>query len=173
MPGGIYIKLARSAAEHYIQSGELLPVPTYLTPELQWPAACYVSLLENPGKFVRARYGQPFARQPSLAQEIIWNTVQAISTSSSRLIRRIDLAYLAYAVAVVGPLERITDPSHLQPASYGLYLRSDRDKTAVILPRRAGIETGEDQIATAMREAGVDSHQESVNLYRFAVTFYE
>ncbi len=122
---------------------------------------------------MRAMYGQPIPRQPSLAHEIIFNTVQAISYASSRIIRRIDLSYLAYVVASVGPLERIHNPSHLDPARYGLYIRSDRDKTAVILPRRPGIETGADQIATAMREADIDVHQEALSLYRFPVDYYE
>lgn len=164
-----HVKLAKNAAEYFVKHHTFLPLPTTLTAELWQQRACFVSIFENPGHRLRATYGQPLPRQSSLAEEIIINASWAVKEH----IRRNDLAYLSYAVAVVEKLERITAPEHLDPLHYGLYVRSDQGKTAVLLPHRLGVETPEDQIATALRESGIDERQEAITLYRFHVTHHE
>ena len=118
-------------------------------------------------------YGSPLPRQSSLAQEIITNTIYAITNSHSRAIRRADLSSLSYAVAVLNPLQRISDHSQLDPHDFGLYIRSDQGKSTVLLPQRAGIETAQEQIATALRESGINERDEAVTMYRFGVTYFE
>lgn len=173
MTGGntsvLFAKLARQAAEHYIQTNERLVVPFVLPSELLLQRACYVRILEKPGRLIRGAYGQPLPRCSSLAEEIITNTLTALDPS----IRRADLPSLEYVVAIISPLQRITDASHLDPAQFGLYLRSDTGKQAILLPDRVGVETADDQIATALREAGIDPRHEPTTMYRFRVTWYE
>ena len=172
MPGGIILKLAQTAAEDFIRHGTLAPLPAALPPELLRQKACFITIYENPGRHYRASYGTPIPHQVSLAQEIMSNTAMAIQQNPGHALRSVDLSYLKYEVAVVESLERITSASHLQPDLYGLYLRSDRDKIAVILPRRTGIESADDQLATAFRESGINTRAEAVTMYRFPVTFY-
>lgn len=173
MTGGTALKLARLAAEDYIRHQSYSPLPPSLPPDLLRQQACYVTIFENPGRHLRSHYGLPLPRHTTLAEEIIINTVEAIRSSTTHGFRPIDLPYLVYSIAVIGSLERISRPEHLNPQAYGLYLRSDRNKSIVILPGRAGIATADDQIATAFRESGVDPKQETATLYRFAVTTYE
>lgn len=173
MPGGIYTKLAKSAAEYFVRQGEALPLPAALPAELYIQRACYVSLFENPGRHLRAMHGELLPRQASLAQEIIANTIAAIDGGRLGRIRRADLSALVYAVAVLGPLERVSSAEKLDPAHFGLQVRSDRGKIAMLLPGRTGVETGQDQLATALREAAIDLSVESVVLYRFLVTYHE
>lgn len=166
-------KLAREAAEHFVRTHDFFPAETRVSPELSWQGACFVTVLEMPGRRLRARYGQALPQQPTLAHEIVVNTVQALVSNPARRVARADLASLRFVVAVLGPLGRVSGPEHLDPARAGLYMRSDRGKTALLLPSRAGVETGDDQIATGLREAGIDSRQEAVTLYRFEVQSYE
>lgn len=173
MTGGTALKLARLAAEEYIRHQSYAPLPTSLPAELLRQQACYVTIFENPGRHLRSQYGQPLPRHATLAEEIVMNTVEAIRASTTHGFRPIDLPDLVYTIAVIGSLERISQPEHLDPLRYGLYLRSDRNHTIVILPQRAGIATADDQIATAFRESGIDPKQEATTLYRFAVTTYE
>ncbi|MEX0650204.1 MAG: AMMECR1 domain-containing protein [Candidatus Andersenbacteria bacterium] len=173
MSGGYITKLAKQAADHYVKTGETLPLPATLPPELYQQRACYVSIFENPGRNLRAMYGQILPRFRSLGEEVIMNTLQAMQRRTSGRFRRVDLSYLSYSVGIVGPLERITSPVHLNPQQYGLYLRSDRSKTAVLLPQRTGIDTPDEQIATAIRESGVNPDSESITMYRFAVFYYD
>lgn len=169
---GLIAKLSRQSAEYYAKTGEYMPIAWQLPQELLRQRACYVSIIEQPGRYVLGSFGNPLPRKASLAEEIIYNTVEAIVQHNIRM-RSIDITSYTYSVGVLGALERITGTEHLQPLLYGLYVRSDRDKSALLLPRRTGIETPEEQIATAIREAGIDEKNESMTMYRFPVTFYE
>ena len=168
-----YVKLAKSAAEYFVRTGDILAMPVALPSELLVQRACYIGVYENPGRRLRSLFGEPLPHYSNVAQEIIMNTVQAIGVAAARRVRRADLSYLAYTVSVLGPLQRISDPTHLNPAQYGLHIRSTTGKVAVILPRRVGIESAEDQIATAMRESHIDVRREDVTLYRFDVAYFD
>lgn len=167
----MYSKLAQSAAEHYARTGTYMPVPKTLTRETMAQKACFVSILEQPGSRVRGAYGTALPHCTTLAQEIIENTVEAIVRHNVRM-RAIDAMHYGYVVAVLGPIERITNKEHLKPRTFGLYLRTDKNKTALLLPGRPGIDTPDEQIATAIREAGVDSRNEAITMYRFPVNSY-
>lgn len=173
MMGGMIMKLAQSAADRFLRHGEYLSIPPAVPTELMRQKAVFITIYENPGRHFRSAYGTPIPRQSSLAHEIVFNTIEAIRSSSTHNFRPIDLPYLAYDVVVVEALERVSRPDHLQPERFGLYLCSDRGKSAVILPQRVGIETADDQIATAFRESAIDPRAEAVTMYRFAVSFYE
>jgi AMMECR1 domain-containing protein len=167
----IYNKWAGQAAEYFVKESEYLPLPPYLPTALARQRACYVAMLENPGRRLRAIFGQALPTQPTLAQEIIVNTVGVLQQNPARPIRRPDLKQLYFSVALLGPLQRINDIQHLDPHRYGLYVRSDRNKTALLLPQRTGVETANDQIATALREANIEPKVESFTMYRFDVEY--
>lgn len=167
------LKLAKDTTEYFIRSNQAPVLPGSLPADLIPQRACYIFIFENPGRRLRAMHGSPLPRQPSLAQEIITNTIYAISHSSSRAIRRVDLPSLSFAIAALNSLQRISDHSHLDPHDFGLYIRSDQGKSTVLLPQRAGIETAQEQIATALRESGINEHNEAVTMYRFRVTYFE
>lgn len=167
----MYSKWARQAAESFIKDGVYLSPPPHLPSHLLRQRACYITIIENPGRKVRAMYGQALPQQASLAHEIVVNTVMALEQNPSRPIRRADLPQLHFSVALLGPLQRISDVEHLNPQRYGLYVKSDRGKAAILLPQRSGIETANDQVATAVREAGIQPHMESVTMYRFDVEY--
>ena len=168
---GVFSRLAQQAAEHYVKRQEYLPLSHALPPELLRQRACFVSILENPGRRVRSLYGQALPAQPSLAHEIVVNTVQALTSNPSRRVNRSDFPQLGYSVALLGPLQRISDSQHLDPSHFGLYVTSDRGKSALLLPHRAGVETPDDQIATALRESGISQENEAITMYRFEVEY--
>lgn len=168
----MYVKLVRGAVEQYVRSQEITAVPTAMPQELQRQCACYVSVFEDPGKRLRSWYGEPLPRWPTLAEEIIMNTVAALRVPTARQLHRAELPYLSYSVGLVGPLTRVSDETHLDPVTYGLYVRADSGKAALLLPQRAGIETAQDQIGAALREANIE-RVELFTMYRFPVTFYD
>ena len=169
----MYSKLAAQAVDYFVKNHEYLPLATALPPELGRQRACYVTILENPGRRIRALYGQALPQQATLAHEIVANTVNAILANPARKITRPDLSHLRYSVALLGPLQRIGAPEHLDPTIHGLLVQSDRGKSALLLPQRAGVDTAEDQIATALREAGINTRQETVTMYRFDVEHFD
>lgn len=167
----IYSKLAQEAAAYYVRYHETMPTPFPVSQELNRQRACYISILETPGRRLRSMYGQILPAQNSLAQEIIINTIQALTYNPHRPVRRADLKQLIYSVAVLGPPQRVSSLYHLNPQTFGLYVKSDRGKYAILLPQRAGIETAEEQLATAWRESGIEPNSEAVTMYRFAVDY--
>lgn len=148
-----------------------MPVPSVVPSELMRQRACFITLLIKPGNYIRSLYGQILPRYRSLAEEVIVNTVGALEANPGWQPSRLDLPHLAYSVALLGPLQRISDKNHLNPLFFGLYIVSDQGKTAMMLPQRAGVETPDDQIATALRESGIDSRQEATTMYRFEVEY--
>lgn len=172
MSGGKYAKLARQAAEYYIKERDFLPAPAYLTPDLARQQACYVTIYEDPGRRFRTMHGTPLPTTPNLAQEIVKNTVTALEREAHRRLRLADLNDFHFEVALLGPLERIGGPEHLDPRRYGVHVRSDRGKSAVVLPHRVGIETAAEQFATVLRESDINLRHEAATFYRFVVTYH-
>lgn len=168
-----YTKLAKATTEHFVRQHAALTLPSTLPPELTRQRACYVYLHENPGRRLRAMSGEPLPRQACLGQEIINHTITALMARTFSTIRRADLPALIYTVAVIDPLQRISDATQLQPTQHGLYLRSDQGHSAVLLPGRPGIETAQHQIATALRESGANPRNSAITMYRFGVTYYK
>jgi len=169
----VCIKLVKDTIEYYVRTNQTPLLPATLPSDLISQRACYVSIFENPGRRLRAIHGSPLPRQSTLAQEIIANTIYAISHGNSHPIRQADLHSLSFAVTILNSLQRISDHSHLNPRNFGLYVRSDQGKSTVLLPQRTGIETAQQQIATALRESGINEREEAVTMYRFGVTYFE
>lgn len=172
MTGGKYARLAEASARQWVLRREPLSLPEALPPDLMRQQACYVTIYEDPGQRFRAMYGTPLPATACLAQEIINNTTQALVQEAHRNIRQADLNDLHFEVAVLGPLERIGGPEHLDIKRFGVYVRSDRGKSSVVLPHRVGIESAAEQFATALRESGASTRTESVTFYRFSVIYH-
>ena len=173
MPGGTIIKLARAAVQEYVKNQGYYLAPAHVPPTLLLQHACYVSIFENPGHHLRTSFGHPLPKRGTLQEEVIMNSIQAVVQSTHHPLRSIDLPHLVYRVTVLSALERISRPEHLNPEIDGLYLRSDKGRASIIFPNRVGIDTAQDQIATAFREAKIDTHSEATTLYRFRVAVYE
>ncbi|MEK7557236.1 MAG: AMMECR1 domain-containing protein [Patescibacteria group bacterium] len=172
MTGGKYARLSEAAARQYVLHQRMLPLPASLAPDLKRQQACYITVYEDPGQRFRSIYGTPLPTSSCLAQEIINNTTQALARESHRVVRQADLNDLHFEVAILGPLERIGGPEHLDIRRYGVYVRSDRGKSSVVLPHRVGVETAEEQFATVLRESGINPRHEAHTFYRFTVAYH-
>jgi AMMECR1 domain-containing protein len=166
----IRTKLAKNVAEHYIQTHSAPSLTNQVVDELKVQKACYVYLYQKAGQRLRAMHGQPLPRCSTLADEITANTLKAIDDST---VHRADLSSLLYSVAVLEAIARVSNISHLDPSTCGLYIVSDRGKSAVMLPERLGIDTPQEQYATALRESGIQDGHETVSMYKFGVNYYE
>ncbi len=168
-----YAKLAKDVTEHYVRRHAVLPLPSVLPAELRRQRACYVYLYENPGHRLRAFFGAPLPYEPSVAGEIVRHTITALTRFPSPSVRRADLSFLVYTVALLEPLQRVSSVAQLDPTRFGLYVRSDRGHSTVLLPGRTGVGTAQDQVATALRELGADPRYCAIAMYRFGVTYHE
>lgn len=168
------LRIAELTAESLIIRGEEPDITPYQQGVLSHQRACYVSIYENPGHRLQAIFGRPVPTQATLAQEVLHNTACALETHRQyHRVRKADLKTLTYSVAVLGPLERVTTEDNLEPHKFGLYIVSDLGKSAILLPQRTGIDTPQEQISTAYREAGIDARSESISMYRFSVSYFD
>ena len=147
----VYSRLARQAVEHFVRQHEYLPLREHLSPELLRQGACFVTILEQPGQRFRSMHGHIMPTQATLAHEIVVNTVQALLVDPTRRANRADLGNLRCRVALLSPLMRVSDAQHLDPSRAGVYVRSDQNKSAVLLPGRVAVETADDDPSPSSR----------------------
>lgn len=164
----VYVRLARMSLEHYVKTGEVLPVPDGLPTELQDARAGVFVSLKKRGE-LRGCIGTTMPIRPSVALEIIHNAV-ASGTEDSRFspVRPDELGSLIYSVDVLSPAEPVSGPDGLDPRRYGVIVSNGR-KHGLLLPNLEGVDTVGEQLDIACRKAGIDP-QEEYSIERFEVT---
>jgi hypothetical protein len=167
-----FAQLAQKTANQYIRKKEKLHLSTSLAPDYVPQRACFINIYDKPGRRLRTTYGTTLPRQPSLAEEIINNTISALKNNRGRKVSQADLSSISFSVAVLGPLQRVSGIFELDPQKYGIFVSSQNNKSATLLPQRPGIITPQDQLATALREANIKEYQEIYTIYRFNVEYY-
>ncbi len=165
-----YVNLARQTIETYVSTGQVLPVPEGLSPELyRQRAGTFVSIKED-GQ-LRGCIGTIQAVQDSLAQEIISNAVSACSHDPRFApIEVRELDKLTISVDVLGEREQIESPGQLDVKKYGVVVTRD-SRRGLLLPDLEGVDSVEQQIAIAKQKAGI-GEEEEVKLERFEVVRY-
>ncbi len=162
-----YVKLARKSLESYILRNEVIGFPEGLPPEMmENQAGAFVSIHKQ-GR-LRGCIGTILPVTGCVAEEIIHNAISA-SVKDPRFdpITPEELPWLEISVDVLGTPEPITSPTELDVKRYGVIVSSG-GKRGLLLPDLEGVDTVEQQIAIAMKKAGIEPG-EKVALQRFEV----
>lgn len=163
------VRLARRAIEEYVLNGirvdDVLDFPDLLTER----AASFVSLHEHDS--LRGCIGTLEPARPNLAEEIVENAIKAaIADPRFPEVRPEELPHLRVKVDVLHEPEEVTSLDELDPERYGVIVTSGW-RRGVLLPDLDGVDTVEQQVAIAMRKAGIGPG-EKVRLERFTVDRY-
>ena len=163
------VALARKSLETYLTTGRMIPPPAELSDLLRQQAGVFVSLKKH-GQ-LRGCIGTISPTRENVAEEIIQNAISS-GTRDSRFtpVSGGELAELVYSVDILYPPEKIAGMDQLDPAQYGVIVRSGH-KSGLLLPNLPGIDSCEEQVAIAKRKAGI-SGDEPVQLERFEVVRY-
>ncbi len=168
-----YVSLARKAIEHYVKRRELLHPEA--EPDDPPPVGLFVSIHEPPGPGeeegrLRGCIGSTVPTEPTLRDEIA-NIAVSAAVSDPRFppLTPGELDGLEITVYLLGPPERISDVSDLDPARYGVIVKQHRGRTGLLLPGIPGIATPEQQVEIARRKGGFRP-TEAVDMYRFEAT---
>jgi MEMO1 family protein len=107
----------------------------------------------------------------SLVDEIIQNAISA-GCHDPRFdpVEPGELPDLVYSVDILGKPEPVEDPSQLDPARYGVIVRSG-GRSGLLLPDLEGVDTVEEQLSIACRKGGIRK-DEKYQILRFQVTRY-
>ncbi len=163
-----YVSLARQAVEHYVQNGELLPLPEGLPSKLyNRQAGVFVTIIKDDE--LRSCIGTYQPTQENLAQEII-ASASAAASKDHRFgpITSQELPHLSYKGYVLETPEQISELSQLDPRQYGLMVQDSLGRSALLLPGLEGIDTPTEQLEAACRKACIDLERSDITLYRFS-----
>ena len=160
------VALAREAVEDYIRYSRMKRIPVPLPPELEMRAGTFVCLKMH-GQ-LRGCIGTIEPTQPNIAMEIIQNAVSAaIRDPRFEPVGVDELENIEFSVDVLSPPELVNGLHELDPKRYGVIVESGFNR-GLLLPDLDGVDTVEDQVAIAMRKAGIFDG-DRLKLYRFEV----
>ncbi len=162
-----YVSLARTAIEEYMVSGESTVTTEQLPDELCHNKAGAFVLIKEAGK-LRGCIGTIEPMKDSLAEEIMCNAMNAAFHDPRYApIRKDELKRLEIIVDVIGKLEEIDSNEMLDIHRYGVIVSRGRKK-GFLLPNQSGLETVEQQVAIARKNAGIKP-KDKVKVERFEV----
>jgi AmmeMemoRadiSam system protein A len=161
--------LARKTLENHL-TGAPRPQPGEVPEEFQKRAGVFVSIKKHGN--LRGCIGTIEPYQDSIVEEVMANAISAgLRDPRFQPVRREELEDLEYSVDVLQPPEPILGLEELDPAKYGVIVRSGH-KSGLLLPNLEGIDTAEEQVKIARQKAGIAPH-EKIQLERFEVTRYK
>lgn len=134
-------------------------------------AACFVTLHNKSDDSLRGCIGTLQPNQSDLKEEIHTNALSAaLNDPRFSPLRAEELDHIYISVDVLDIPEPVHSVEELDPKVYGIIV-SAKYKRGVLLPDLPGIERIEDQIAIAMRKAGIDAGS-PIHIERFKVSRY-
>jgi AmmeMemoRadiSam system protein A/AmmeMemoRadiSam system protein B len=162
------VRLARTALETYITTGQTIKAPTGQVEGIPPQGAVFVTLKKH-GQ-LRGCIGTTTPTKASIWEEIIANAIAA-GTKDPRFnpVRESELDELTYSVDVLSEPEPVEEISQLDPHQYGVIV-SQGWRAGLLLPNLEGIDSAEEQVDIAKKKAGIRGGE--VSLKRFTVTRY-
>ena len=162
-----YVRLARASVEHFTRAGKRLKRPEGLSAELlNNRSGVFVSIKKDGN--LRGCIGTTSPVESSIAEEIIANGVSSASRDPRfDPIREDEFDSLVYSVDVLSPAEPIKGKDELDVSRYGVIVRCG-GRSGLLLPALDGVDSVEDQIAIALKKAGIKQN-ELYTLERFEV----
>ena len=162
-----FVRLARLTVETYVRTGTAPAVPDWATDEMRNRRAGVFVSIHKEGA-LRGCIGTILPVRGCIAEEIIGNAVSAaVRDPRFSPVRTDELDRLEINVDVLTEPERIQGPEELDVRRYGVIVSSGH-RRGLLLPDLDGVDTVDDQIAIAMRKAGITS-RDRITLERFEV----
>lgn len=167
-----YVKLARETVETYIKENKINPLPGNLPKNfLAEKAGVFVSIYN--GDDLRGCIGTYLPSEENLAKEIIVNAIAAASRDYRfDPITAEELPDLSYSVYILRTPASVKKTEELDPKKYGVLIKSETGKSALLLPDLPGINTVDEQIVAVCRKAGVNLAKEKIKIWKFKARKY-
>ena len=175
VPKSFHTYYAQEAILHYLETGRRYALPDSEVPEeLKKRGACFVSIYELGGR-MRGCMGTMQPRHRWLFHEILDNAYfAAFEDKRFAEVMLEEMDDLSFRVETLLPAEPVRDLSLLNPARFGVIVRSPMHQEGLLLPGTEGVNTVEEQISMAMKKGGIpESSREKLELFRFEVQIFE
>ena len=163
-----YVRLARAAVNSWVKYGKRSEFPANLPDEmLREQAGVFVSLHKD-GR-LRGCIGTIQAARKNIAEEIVENGISA-ATKDPRFspVLPDELDTLEISVDVLGEPEKIRSKEELDVKRYGVIVTKGF-RRGLLLPNLDGVDTVDEQLAIALRKAGLSEREKNFEMQRFEV----
>jgi MEMO1 family protein len=164
--------VARCAVEAKLQLRPAEP-PFHASGEVAKRRAVFVTVRTEDGE-LRGCCGVTAPVEKDLVRET-WRSAVAAAFSDHRFptVTAAELPHLRFTVTVLGNLEPASSPEELDPAVYGVLVSAEGGRRGVLLPRIAGIDSVQEQLAAVRNKAGI-APDEVIHIERFmTISFKE
>lgn len=166
------VELARRAVEEYVRLGKV--VGAELPPGVERDSAGVFVSLHNADGSLRGCLGTFLPTKPSLAEEVVTNAINAASRDPRFFpVGPTELNGLHVSVDVLDEPEEVAGPEQLDSERYGIIVRTEDGRQALLLPHLEGVDTVERQLVLTCRKGGIHPWRDTYRLFRFAVRRYE
>lgn len=162
------VALAREAVERYVRERTVLD-PEPLPGLEQRRAGVFVSL-HLPDGSLRGCIGTTQPTQPGIEREIVRNAISA-ATQDPRFypLRPDELEGLDVSVDVLGEAEEVAGTEDLDPKCFGIIVKTDDGRQALLLPDLEGVDSVDQQVGITCRKGGIDPKRDTYRILRFQV----
>lgn len=163
-----YVRLARETIESYVRDGKKPKLPEGIPDEMKSDRAGTFVSIHKEGR-LRGCIGTIAPVYGCIGEEIIENAISA-STKDPRFnpIRTDELNALEINVDVLSPAEDISSKDELDVKRYGVIVTKGYNR-GLLLPNLDGVDTVDEQVAIALRKAGLKENEKNYKLQRFEV----
>lgn len=162
------VALARRAVEDGVRDGGRTD-PALAGEGLPERAGVFVSL-HMPDGSLRGCIGTFAPTKATLGEEIVSSAVNAANRDPRFFpLRPEELRDLHISVDILDEPEDVVGIEELDPAQYGVIVRTDDGRQALLLPDLEGVDTAKDQLAIACRKGGIDPAKDRYHIQRFRV----
>jgi AmmeMemoRadiSam system protein A/AmmeMemoRadiSam system protein B len=153
-----YVRLARLSLETFINTGRRAELPDGL-PEKMLSERCGAFVTLKKDGMLRGCIGTIEPASDCIAEEIMNNAVSA-GTQDPRFdsVEKTELNELIYSVDVLSPARPVVDRNKLDARKYGVIVTAGY-KRGLLLPDIEGVDTPDEQIAIALRKAGINKRE--------------
>lgn len=163
-----YVRLARTTVDSWVSERKRPELPEDLPEEmLKNRAGVFVSLHKD-GR-LRGCIGTIQATRKNIAEEIMENGISA-ATKDPRFspVRPEELDALEISVDVLKEPEKIHSKDELDVKRYGVIVTKGF-RRGLLLPNLDGVDTVDEQVAIALRKAGLSEREKDFDMERFEV----
>lgn len=163
------LKLARQSIEHYLKAKEILKIPQNL-PDflLKNKKGVFVSIFQKKTNELRGCIGTYLPTKENIAKEIIDNAISA-GFKDPRFppltLDELSKVYLEVSLLDIPVL--ISSLEELDPEIYGIIIKTQSGRQALLLPKIPGIDTREQQIWAVCQKGQINPLKEKCQFYRF------
>jgi AmmeMemoRadiSam system protein A len=162
------VGLARRAIEGFVRDHTVLK-PGRVAHDGPQQAGVFVSLHRGDGS-LRGCIGTIEPTRATIEEEIVGNAISAASRDPRfHPLTAQELEDLDVSVDVLTPAEEVCGLKDLDPKEYGIIVRTEDGRQALLLPDLEGVDTVDQQLRITCRKGGIDPDRDRYRLYRFRV----